>query len=67
MYSEFGCIVDYLFTNYGKTKFLSYMKSLLNDNDHDKIFKQIYGIDFNEFLVDFRQFVEENDTVKTTK
>jgi predicted SprT family Zn-dependent metalloprotease len=67
MYSEFACIVDYLVVNYGKDKFLSYMKSLIKSNDHDKIFKQIYGIDFNELLIDFRQSVEENDTVKTTK
>ena len=67
MYSEFACIVDYLVVNYGKDKFLIYMKSLIKSNDHDKIFNQIYGIDFKEFLIDFRQFVEENDTVKTTK
>lgn len=67
MYSEFGCIVDYLVAKYGKTKFLSYMKSLLKDNDHDKIFKQFYGIDFDKFLIDFRQFVVKNDTFKTIK
>ncbi|MCF8298346.1 MAG: hypothetical protein K9J13_12440 [Saprospiraceae bacterium] len=67
MYSEFGCIVDFLVANYGKTKFLLYMKSLLKDNDHDKIFKQIYGIDFDKFLIDFRQFVAKEDIFKTTK
>jgi len=65
MYSEFACIVDYLVVNYGKDKFLLYMKSLIKSNDHDKIFKQIYGIDFNEFLINFRQFVAKNDTFKT--
>jgi len=67
MYSEFACIVDYLAVNYGKDNFLLYMKSLIKSNDHDKIFKQIYGIDFNEFLINFRQFVEDNDTFKATK
>jgi hypothetical protein len=67
MYSEFACIVDYLVANYGKTKFLSYMKSLMKDNGHDKIFKQIYGIDFDIFLIDFRQYIAKNDTSKTTK
>ncbi|MBK7093884.1 MAG: hypothetical protein IPH57_01995 [Saprospiraceae bacterium] len=67
MYSEFACIVDYLIVNYGKTKFLSYMKSLIKSNDHDKIFKQIYGIEYDKLLLDFRQFVEKNDTFKTTK
>ena len=64
MYSEFACIVDYLFANYGKTKFLFYMKSLLKDNDLNKIFKQINGIDFDKFLIHFRQFVVEYDTFK---
>ncbi len=67
MYSEFACIVDYLVVNYGKDKFLLYMKSLIKSNDHEKIFKQIYGIDFDIFIMDFRQFVGENDTFKTTK
>jgi len=67
MYSEFACIIDYLVANYGKDKFLLYMKSLINSNDHDKIFKQIYGIDFDKFIKDFRQFVAKNDNFKTTK
>jgi len=67
IYSEFACIVDYLVVSYGKDKFLLYMKSLIKSNDHDKIFKQIYGIDFNEFLINFRQFVEDNNTFKMTK
>ena len=67
MYSEFACIVDYLVVYYGKDKFLLYMKSLIISNDHDTIFKQIYGIDFNEFLINFRQFVEDNDNFITTK
>ena len=66
MYSEFACIVDYLVLKYGKTKFLLYMKSLIKSNDHDKIFKRIYGIDFDEFLVDFRKFVEKTWNYKMT-
>jgi hypothetical protein len=66
-YSEFACIVDHLVADYGKTKFLTYMKSLLTINDHDKIFKQIYGIDFSKFLMDFRQFVAGKDIFKTAK
>jgi hypothetical protein len=57
MYSEFACIVDYLIIKYGKDKFLTYMKSLIKDNDHDIVFKQIYGIDFNEFLIGFKKYV----------
>ena len=66
-YSEFACIVDYLIIKYEKKKFLSYMKCLIKDNDHDKIFKHIYGVVFDKFLIDFRQFVMEKDTFKTTK
>lgn len=57
MYSEFGCIVDYLINRYGKEKFLVYMKELFNDNDHDKVFKRVYGMDFSKSLNDFRKFV----------
>jgi GR25 family glycosyltransferase involved in LPS biosynthesis len=56
MYSEFACIVDYLIKQYGKEKFLVYMKTLFNDNNHDKMFKRVYGIDFSKSLNDFRKF-----------
>ncbi len=66
MYSEFACIVDYLITKYGKDKFLVYMKKLISDTDHDKIFKQIYEIDFDKFLTDFKEHVckTENPEVR---
>lgn len=54
MYSEFACIVDYLVEKYGKEKLLVYMKNLTKGNDHDTIFRQIYGTDFERMLVDFR-------------
>jgi len=57
IYSEFGCIVDYLITTYGKEKFMEYMKQLLVDNNHDRVFKQIYGIGFDAFLQDFKRHV----------
>jgi hypothetical protein len=60
MYSEFACLVDYLVSNYGREKFLSYMKALITSNEHDRIFKQTYGIDFDTFLSEFRQSVEES-------
>jgi predicted SprT family Zn-dependent metalloprotease len=62
MYSEFACIVDYLVTTYGKDKFMSYMNSLLIDNDHEKVFKQVYGIDFDNALIEFKKYVTENDS-----
>lgn len=63
MYSEFACIVDYLIINYGKEKFLSYMKSLLKNNNHDEVFKQIYGIDFDNALIEFKKYVAQNDSL----
>ena len=61
MYSEFACIVDYLVNSYGKEKFLVYMKSLLKNNNHDKVFKEVYGMDFKDFLFNFQKFVSVND------
>ena len=60
MYSEFACIVDYLIKTYGKEKFLNYMKYLLKNDDHDKVFKEIYGIEFDKFLVNFKNYVADN-------
>jgi len=65
MYSEFACIVDYLISKYGKERFLIYMKCLIKDNDHDKIFKQIYGIPFDKFLLDFKEHVSKTDNLET--
>jgi len=59
LYSEFACIVDYLVETGGKGKFLLYMKSLLKRKDHDKIFKEIYGIDFDQFILNFRARIEK--------
>jgi len=57
MYSEFACIVDYLIEQYGKDIFLSYMKELTHENEHNKIFKEIYGLDFSNFIQNFRESV----------
>jgi hypothetical protein len=57
MYSEFACIVDYLIEKYGKSKFMSYIKGLTTNNNHDRIFKSIYGIEFGRFIQDFRASV----------
>ncbi len=57
MYSEFACIVDYLIEKYGKEKFLVYMKELLKSNDHNSVFKETYGLDFDDFIVNFKKHV----------
>ena len=54
IYSEFGCIVDYLAETRGRDKFMTYMKRLFTDRHHDKVFKEIYGIEFDSFLAEFK-------------
>jgi hypothetical protein len=58
IYSEFGCIVDYMITFGGKDKFLNYMKTLLHNNNHDQVFKDIYGISFDKFIANFKEFIK---------
>ena len=59
MYSEFACIVDDLIETYGKEKLLVFMKSLLKDSDLRWVFKQIYGLDFDQFIEHFKEHVLE--------
>jgi hypothetical protein len=59
IYSEFGCIVDNLIDVYGKKVFLTYMRSLFHDNDHDKYFRMIFGLDFDEYLIGFKKYVAD--------
>ena len=55
MYAEFACIVDYLVGMGGKAKFLAYMKRLLVDGDHEAVFREAYGMGFEEALRGLRQ------------
>lgn len=57
VYAEFACIVDYLIRNYGKERFIKYMKQLLTEDNHDLVFKNIFGMDFLEFISTFRESV----------
>lgn len=61
MYSEFACIVDYLIEKYGKDKFLSYMKELTNNDMSDKAFKEMFGVDFNQFINAFKKSVIQEE------
>jgi len=58
IYSEFGCIVDYMISIGGKDKFLIYMKTLLHNNNHGLVFKDIYGISFDKFINNFKEFIK---------
>jgi hypothetical protein len=57
IYSEFGCIIDYLDNVYGRDNFLLYIKELTKENDHEKAFRKVYGIDFGQFLENFKSHV----------
>ena len=59
IYSEFGCIVDYLIKNYGKEKFMQYMTRLLDSYQPDKMFKDTYGIALDSCLRNFRKYVNK--------
>lgn len=61
IYSEFACIVDYLNEQYGKDKFHNYMVKLLDSWQSEKVFKDVYRIDFNTCLNDFKKYVKEHN------
>jgi hypothetical protein len=60
IYSELGCIVDYLIRTGGRDRFLTYMKRLLGNGNPDRVFKEIYGIEFDESVRRFREYVDQN-------
>lgn len=53
IYTEFACIVADLDTRYGRAAFLSYLKGLLTEPDHNKAFRSSFGVDFGEYLAEF--------------
>ncbi len=57
IYSEFGTMVDYLISKHGKASFIRYMKALIDDNDHDRIFREVFGCDFGSFQSEFREYI----------
>ena len=59
MFSESACIVEYLIEIYGRDRFEQYMKQLLVSVNHDRTFKAVYGIEFEQCLQNFRHHVNE--------
>jgi hypothetical protein len=57
-YCEFACMIDYLIERYGKARFMRYQTELLERYQPDKVFKDIYGIDFGTFVEDFKAHVD---------
>jgi len=64
-YSEFACIVDYLAATYGKEKLLLFMKKLFESSDNDKVFKEVYDVEFSKVIQNFKKQVFANE--KSTK
>ena len=54
IYSEFACLVEDLIQNYGKEKFLQYMTELFEEKNDKKVFQRIFGIEFNEYVDNFK-------------
>lgn len=55
IYSEFGCLVDFLIESYGHDKFIQFMKCHCITSDYAMAFMDIYGIDFNTFISCFQK------------
>jgi len=60
IYSEFACLVDDIIKNYGKSKFLTYLTALLKEKDDKRVFKRTFGIEFNQYLDDFKNKIRAN-------
>jgi hypothetical protein len=60
IYSEAACLVDDIIQNYGREKFIKYMTDLLKEKDDKKVFKRIFGIEFNRYIDDFKNRVGYN-------
>lgn len=58
IYCEFACVVDDLIAHFGKERFLRYMKLLAHDSHHDAVFKEVFDIDFDVYLNDFRERIQ---------
>ena len=58
-YAEFACLVDHLIEHYGQEKFSRYMRELLVSYRHDVVFREVYGMDFNTFIDEFKEHVHQ--------
>ena len=56
-YSEFACLVDHLIERHGKEKFVQYMTGLLGTYRHDALFQDVYGMEFEAFIEEFKAHV----------
>ncbi len=54
IYSEFGCIIDDLISNYGQEKFLKFLHQSLRSEDFYILFKETYQKAFSDYLIEFK-------------
>lgn len=54
VYCEFALIVDDIIQRFGREKFQEYMTGITFWTDHDEVFERTFGLEFSEYLVDFR-------------
>ena len=53
--------MDYLIATYGKEKFLIFVKKLIENSDNDRVFKEVYNIEFSKVIQTFKEQVIENE------
>jgi len=53
MYSEFACIVDDLVARSGRETFFAYVTALMDDGDHETVFREAFGLGFDDYLDGF--------------
>jgi hypothetical protein len=53
-YSEFGMIVDDLIATYGNDSFQKYFHGLFTSDSDDQLFRDTFGLPFNQYLIEFQ-------------
>jgi hypothetical protein len=53
IYAEFGCMVEDLMNTYGRDRFDIYFHDLLKGGREDRVFRAVFGVDFEDYLRSF--------------
>jgi hypothetical protein len=65
-YSEFAYIIDDMINQYGKEKFIDFLKKSLQSDDFYILFKGIYKKNFPQYLTDFKERIKANNKKYST-
>jgi hypothetical protein len=57
IYCEFALIVEDLIDRFGRVRFQEYMTRLFEEGDHDEVFQREFGVDFVDYIAEFRSGV----------